>query len=106
MVVAAARLVVTSRNAATDQEEVEVAHEALIRYWAELRGWLDEDRTSLRLRETISQAAQAWEAGAGAAELRRRSDAGWPRGVRRRLPVRGSRQPARAASPGERKPGN
>jgi hypothetical protein len=58
-----ARLVVTSRNAATGREEVEVAHEALIRYWAELRGWLDEDRTSLRLRETIRQAAQAWEAG-------------------------------------------
>jgi energy-coupling factor transporter ATP-binding protein EcfA2 len=58
-----ARLVVTSVNAATRQEEVEVAHEALIRYWPRLRGWLDEDRLSLRLREGIREAALEWEAG-------------------------------------------
>ncbi|HEY5868664.1 MAG TPA: CHAT domain-containing protein [Candidatus Tectomicrobia bacterium] len=57
------RLVVTSRNEAAGREEVEVAHEALIRYWPRLRRWLDEDRASLRLRETIRQAALEWEAG-------------------------------------------
>ena len=57
-----ARLVVTSVNAATGREEVEVAHEALIRYWPRLRGWLDEDRASLRLREGIREAALEWEA--------------------------------------------
>jgi WD40 repeat protein len=56
------RLVVTSRNEAAGREEVEVAHEALIRYWPRLRRWLDEDRASLRLRETIRQAALEWEA--------------------------------------------
>lgn len=58
------RLVVTSMNAATGREEIEVAHEALIRYWPRLRGWLDEDRTSLRLRAGIREAARAWEAAA------------------------------------------
>ncbi|MBD1899894.1 CHAT domain-containing protein [Trichocoleus sp. DQ-A3] len=56
-----ARLVVTSRNEATDKEEVEVAHEALIRYWPRLQKWLDEDRTNLQLREIITQAAQEWK---------------------------------------------
>jgi energy-coupling factor transporter ATP-binding protein EcfA2 len=51
-----ARLVVTRRD------EVEVAHEALIRYWPRLRAWLDEDRASLRLREGIGQAALEWRA--------------------------------------------
>ncbi|MCP4376147.1 MAG: CHAT domain-containing protein [bacterium] len=57
------RLVVTSVNLATKREEVEVAHEALIRYWPRLRGWLDEDRASLQLRERISEAAREWEDG-------------------------------------------
>ncbi|MFQ5595340.1 MAG: WD40 repeat domain-containing protein, partial [Anaerolineae bacterium] len=56
-----ARLVVTSVNEVTEAEEVEVAHEALIRYWSRLRGWLDEDRDLLRLREGIRQATQEWQ---------------------------------------------
>ena len=55
-----ARLVVTSVNAASGREEVEVGHEALIRYWPRLRGWLDEDRATLRLREGIREAAREW----------------------------------------------
>ncbi len=55
-----ARIIVTSVNAATRQEEAEVAHEALIRYWPRLRSWLDEDRVSLRLREGIREAALEW----------------------------------------------
>ena len=35
-------LVVTSLNPTTGQEEVDVAHEALIRHWPRLRGWLRE----------------------------------------------------------------
>jgi hypothetical protein len=42
-----ARLVVTGRDEAMGQETVEVAHEALIRGWARLRQWLDEDRAFL-----------------------------------------------------------
>ncbi len=56
-----ARLVVTSLNAETKEEEVEVTHEALIHYWPELRGWLDEDRASLRVREGVRQAMVDWE---------------------------------------------
>jgi hypothetical protein len=47
------RLIVTSQDLASDEDQVEVAHEALIRHWPRLRGWLDEDRLSLRLREGV-----------------------------------------------------
>ena len=56
-----ARLVVTSVNAVTGEQEVEVVHEALIRYWPRLRQWLDEGRADLRLREAIRQAALDWQ---------------------------------------------
>jgi WD40 repeat protein len=55
------RLVVTSRNEATGKEEVEVAHEALIRYWPTLQNWLNQNRSDLLLRETINQAAEEWQ---------------------------------------------
>ena len=55
------RLVVTSRNEATGKEEVEVAHEALIRYWPTLQNWLNQNRHDLLLRETINQAAEEWQ---------------------------------------------
>jgi energy-coupling factor transporter ATP-binding protein EcfA2 len=56
-----ARLVVTSLNAASGQEEVEVAHEALIRHWPRLRDWLEEDRAELHLRAGVREAAVEWE---------------------------------------------
>ncbi|AFZ57906.1 CHAT domain-containing protein [Anabaena cylindrica] len=56
-----ARLVVTSVDGSSNREEVEVAHEALIRHWPRLLNWLDENRISLQLRETIRQAALEWE---------------------------------------------
>jgi len=56
-----ARLIVVSVDSATFEEEVEVAHEALIRYWPRLITWLDENRVSLQLRETIRQAALEWD---------------------------------------------
>jgi WD40 repeat protein/energy-coupling factor transporter ATP-binding protein EcfA2 len=55
-----ARLVVTSVSDC-EREEVEVAHEALIRYWPRLLNWLDENRVQLQLRESIRQAALEWE---------------------------------------------
>ncbi|MFI5454371.1 MAG: CHAT domain-containing protein [Isosphaerales bacterium] len=51
-----ARLVVTN-----GLQEVEVAHETLIRHWPLLRGWLDEDRAALRLRQDIRGAALEWD---------------------------------------------
>ncbi|MEW5859394.1 MAG: CHAT domain-containing protein, partial [Cyanobacteriota bacterium] len=56
-----ARLVVASIDPVTNKEAVEVAHEALIRYWPRLQQWLEENRTSLQLREAIRQAALDWD---------------------------------------------
>jgi hypothetical protein len=47
----------------TDEQvvTVEAAHEALLRTWPRLRGWLKQDREELRLLEGLYQAAQEWE---------------------------------------------
>src|SRR5829696_5656027 len=42
------------------RDEVEVAHEALIRHWPRLRDRLEADRAALLLRESIREAAQEW----------------------------------------------
>src|SRR5262245_14048601 len=56
------RLLVTSVNPTTGDEQVEVAHEALIRSWPRLRIWLTEDRAGLRMLDTIRQRVRDWEA--------------------------------------------
>jgi WD40 repeat protein/energy-coupling factor transporter ATP-binding protein EcfA2 len=53
---AAARLI------AVGEDSVEVTHEALIRSWPRLRGWLTEDRERLRLHRQLTRAAQEWNA--------------------------------------------
>ena len=40
---------------------VEVAHEALIRGWPRLQGWIDERRVALVLERRITLAASEWE---------------------------------------------
>jgi len=50
-----------ARLITTAHETVEVAHEALIREWARLRGWLNENREGLRLHRHLTEAAQEWE---------------------------------------------
>jgi WD40 repeat protein/class 3 adenylate cyclase len=40
---------------------VEIAHEALIRSWPQLREWLDEDREGLRLLGHLRTSAHEWE---------------------------------------------
>lgn len=53
-------------------DTVEVAHEALLREWPRLRGWLEEDAEARRLHGHITLAARDWEAGGrDAAELYR-----------------------------------
>ena len=42
-------------------DSAEVAHEALIREWPQLREWLNQDRDGLRLHRQITEAAQEWE---------------------------------------------
>ena len=49
-----ARLIMTSEDSA------EVAHEALIREWPTLRGWLEENREGLRLHRQLTETAQEW----------------------------------------------
>jgi len=55
-----ARLLVTGRDGATGTVTVEVAHEALIRNWARLRQWLDEDRAFGLWRERLAIARRTW----------------------------------------------
>jgi DNA-binding SARP family transcriptional activator/WD40 repeat protein len=42
----------------------EVAHEALLREWPRLRGWLDDDEAGRRLRRHLVPAAAAWQTSA------------------------------------------
>ena len=49
-----ARLIMTSEDSA------EVAHEALIREWPTLRGWLEDNREGLRLHRQLTDAAREW----------------------------------------------
>ena len=58
----AARLVVVTADGATGEPAVEVTHEALIRAWPELRGWIDADREALRLHRRLTDAAREWNA--------------------------------------------
>ena len=53
-VLADARLIITSEDSA------EVAHEALIREWPTLRGWLEDNREGLRLHRQLTEAAHEW----------------------------------------------
>jgi WD40 repeat protein/tRNA A-37 threonylcarbamoyl transferase component Bud32 len=63
---AASRLVVVGDGSA------EIAHEALIREWPRLRGWLAESRDELRARRQLTAAARSWdEAGRENADLYR-----------------------------------
>jgi WD40 repeat protein/transcriptional regulator with XRE-family HTH domain len=50
-----------ARIITTDQDTAEVAHEALIREWPTLRGWLEENREGLRLHRRLTEAAQEWD---------------------------------------------
>jgi len=40
---------------------VEVAHEALLRSWPPLRGWLNEDRAQILLKQQITREALVWD---------------------------------------------
>jgi WD40 repeat protein len=55
------RLLSTSRDEATGARMVEITHEALLRAWPRLRGWIDRDREALLARRRLSDAAREWE---------------------------------------------
>ena len=43
------------------EDTVEVAHEALIREWPQLREWLSQDREGLQLHRRMTEASREWE---------------------------------------------
>ena len=56
------RLLTFDRDPATREPTVEVAHEALLGAWERLRGWIDEARDDIRVRNTLASTAADWEA--------------------------------------------
>ena len=68
----AARLLSFDRDQASRDPTVEVAHEALLREWPRLVGWLSEDRELLLSADATALAADAWlAAGRQGADLYR-----------------------------------
>ncbi|MBC6480240.1 MAG: hypothetical protein GDA56_23120 [Hormoscilla sp. GM7CHS1pb] len=59
-----ARLLVTSElsrgKGAEPIRVVDVAHEALIRNWSRLRGWVKDNREAIRIERQIKSDADAW----------------------------------------------
>jgi DNA-binding SARP family transcriptional activator/tRNA A-37 threonylcarbamoyl transferase component Bud32/WD40 repeat protein len=58
----AARLLTFDHDPATREPTVEVAHEAIIREWPRLRGWVDANRENLRIHRHLTTAAVEWDA--------------------------------------------
>ena len=52
-----------SRLVTADEGTLEVAHEALLREWPRLRGWLEEDAEGRRIHQHLIHAASDWQAG-------------------------------------------
>jgi hypothetical protein len=57
----AASLLTTEGDLTQREAFVEVAHEALIRNWPQLRKWIDADRAGLRARARLTEAARDWK---------------------------------------------
>ena len=49
------RLIVTDHHPVTREPTVEVAHEALLREWPRLAGWIDGDRDTIRVRRSLTR---------------------------------------------------
>ncbi len=55
------RLLTLDRDPATREPTVEVAHEALIRQWNQLRDWLNTSREDLRMQRRLATASHDWQ---------------------------------------------
>ncbi len=55
---------VAARLVTSDADAIELAHEAVVRAWPRLRGWLEDDLEGQRTRHHLTQAAEDW-AGSG-----------------------------------------
>ena len=58
---ASSRLVVTNRNEATEEETVEIVHEALMRSWGRLEQWMLQDGEFRLWQEQLRAALRQWE---------------------------------------------
>jgi hypothetical protein len=56
-----ASLLTTEGDLSEKSAFVEVAHEALIRSWPQLRKWIDADRAGLRTRTRLTESARDWK---------------------------------------------
>jgi len=54
------RLLLTDRDAESREPTVQLAHEALLRAWPQLREWVDEARDDLRSQRRLAAAAAQW----------------------------------------------
>lgn len=61
-------VLVDAKLLVTDRAQVHVIHEALIREWSRLQGWIEAQRRGLVLRQQIQQAALLWAASDESAE--------------------------------------
>jgi formylglycine-generating enzyme required for sulfatase activity len=57
------RILVTARNASTNEEFLDVAHEALLRHWKRLEAWLQEHREFLLWHQRLEFVLQDWKDG-------------------------------------------
>jgi len=60
-----ASLLTTEGGISEKDSFVEVAHEALIRSWPQLRKWIDADRAGLRTRTRLTEAVREWKNAGG-----------------------------------------
>lgn len=67
--VVASELVERSGNGPGRVEVIDVAHEALIRYWPRLRQWIEANRMALKQKRAIEAAAEEWLAQGQPAEF-------------------------------------
>lgn len=88
------RLVVTSRLTGSTEDTIEVSHEALIRHWSQLKGWVDADRQFLAWQQRLNAMRKEWESSQRSADLLLR---GLPC-ARRWSGLRRSQNPSRARS--------
>mgnify|MGYP001416616908 FL=1 len=57
----AQRLLSIDRDPLTREPTIELAHEALLRRWGQLRDWLAESRTDLRIQRQLMAATAEWQ---------------------------------------------
>lgn len=64
-----ARLIRVTRGDTPQEDQVEVAHEALIRNWPRLSAWIADHREALRRRNRLTSAAKQWDSSSRDAEM-------------------------------------